>query len=98
MARFNHEKLNLEDLEDKVVLTAIIARLTDERFSFSLGKKLLKTFGEFMEKAKKYMNAKDMAMTRRQQVVDQGGVAAKRRKEVALARSPISKRDRRVEP
>lgn len=60
MAQFEQEKLSVEGPEDKVVLTAIIAGLTDRRFSFSLGKKPLETFNKFMEKAQKCMNAEDM--------------------------------------
>lgn len=95
--RFNQEKQNVEDLEDKVVRTAIVARLTYGQFSFSLGKKPLETFGEFMEKAQKYMNAKDMVITRRGQVADLGGAAAKRRKEATSVRPPVVERDWRVE-
>lgn len=80
MARFNQEKLNIEDLKDKVVLTTIVAGLTDGRFSFSLGKNPLEIFGEFMEKAQQCMNVKDMVIARREQTIDQGGTLAKRRK------------------
>lgn len=64
VARFNQEKLKVEDLNDKVVFTTIATGLTNGRFSFSLEKKPSKTFGEFMVKAQKYMNAKDMVTAR----------------------------------
>lgn len=76
-----------------MVLIATVVGLTDERFSFSLGKKPPETFGEFMEKAHKYMNAEDMVTARQEQVVDQGGPAAKRRKEIAPARPPGGERN-----
>lgn len=57
----------MEDPKDKVVITAIVAGLTDGRFSISLGKKALETFGEFMEKVQKYMYAEDMVIGRRGQ-------------------------------
>ncbi|KAB1227304.1 hypothetical protein CJ030_MR1G016838 [Morella rubra] len=98
VARFNQEKLNVEDPEDKVVLTAIVAGLADGRFSFSLGKKPPETFGEFMEKAQKYMNAEDMMTARQQQVVDQSGISAKRRKEGTPTRHPVMEKEQKVDP
>lgn len=50
-----------------------------------------------MEKAQKYMNTEDMVTARWEQVVDQGGVVAKRRKETTSTRPPATERDRRVE-
>lgn len=54
------KKLNMEDPEDKVVLRAVVAGLTNGRFSFLLGNKSPKMFKEFIEKAQ---NAEDMVLT-----------------------------------
>lgn len=71
VAQFKQEKLNVEDPGDKVVLTAIVTGLIDRRFSFSLGKN-----SPFMEKAQKYMNARDMFLARREQAAKLGGTSA----------------------
>lgn len=49
VARINQEKLDLNDHEDKMVLTTIVANLTDGRFSFSLEKKPPKTLKRIFE-------------------------------------------------
>lgn len=44
------------------------------------------------------MNVEDMVTTHRKQVVDQGGAAAKRRKETAPTKPPAAERDQKIEP
>lgn len=47
---------------------------------FLFRKKPPETFKELLEKVQKYMNVKDMVTAHRQQIVNQGEVATKRRK------------------
>ena len=64
MTRFNKEAILIDEVDDKVLVTAFIGGLRLGEFLFSLYKNDRKTMAEIMYKATKYMNAEDAMIAR----------------------------------
>ncbi|XP_028082294.1 uncharacterized protein LOC114283625 [Camellia sinensis] len=64
VTRFNTEALQVEENDDKVILTAFMADLHLSDFLFSLSKNLPTTMASLLTKAQKYMNVEDFLAAR----------------------------------
>ena len=63
VTRFNKEALLIDEVDDKVLVTAFTNRLQFGEFLFSIYKNDLKTMADMLYKAMKYMNAEDTMIT-----------------------------------
>ena len=64
VTHFNKKALLIDEVNDKVLVTAFIGGLRLGEFLFSLYKNDPKTMAEIMYKATKYMNAEDAMIAR----------------------------------
>lgn len=67
VSHFNREVMQIDDADDKVVLTTFMSGLLPTKFLFSLFKSPLSNMAELMLRAQKHMNAEDAMATRRDQ-------------------------------
>ena len=63
IARFNKEALSIDEVDDKILVTAFTNGLWKGKFLFSLYKNDPKTMSDVLYKATKYMNAEDALLT-----------------------------------
>ena len=63
VTRFNKEALLIDEVDDKVLVTAFTNRLQFGEFLFSIYKNDLKSMADMLYKAMKYMNAEDTMIT-----------------------------------
>ena len=64
MTRFNKELLQVNEAKDQVILTTFQAGLLPRDFFFSITKSPPKKVAELLQKAQKYMNAKDAVLAK----------------------------------
>lgn len=64
MARFNEEKLQVDDYDEKVTISTFIRRLRSKKLIFSLSKAVPTTMNELLWKAKKHVNGEETVFTR----------------------------------
>lgn len=76
ITRFNKEALQVDDTNDKVILTTLMGGLQPSRFMFSLSKSPPNTLEELMVKAEKHINAEEAMFARR------GGGELEKRKRI----------------
>ncbi|XP_059658664.1 uncharacterized protein LOC132304990 [Cornus florida] len=65
IGRFNTEMLQVDDVDDKVTLTAFMGGLQSSKFLFSLSKDPPNSMVELLIKAQKYMNTEDAMNSRK---------------------------------
>ncbi|XP_059638638.1 uncharacterized protein LOC132280897 [Cornus florida] len=65
ISRFNTEMLQVEEVDDKVALTAFMGGLQTSKFLFSLSKEAPTSMIELMVRARKHMNADDAMNARK---------------------------------
>ncbi|XP_059638538.1 uncharacterized protein LOC132280801 [Cornus florida] len=65
ISRFNTEMLQVEEVDDKVALTAFMGGLQTSKFLFSLSKEAPTSMTELMVRARKHMNADDAMNARK---------------------------------
>ncbi|XP_059658966.1 uncharacterized protein LOC132305323 [Cornus florida] len=65
ISRFNTEMLQVEEVDDKVALTAFIGGLQTSKFLFSLSKEAPTSMTELMVRVRKHMNAEDAMNARK---------------------------------
>ena len=64
VTHFNKEALLIDEVDDKVLVTAFTNKLQLGEFLFSIYKNDLKTMTDMLYKAMKYMNTEDTMITR----------------------------------
>ena len=64
IALFNREALSIDEVDDKILVTAFMNGLQKGKFLFSLYKNDLKTMSDVLYRAAKYMNAEDTLLAR----------------------------------
>ena len=65
LTRFNEEVLQVEELDDKVTMTAFLGGLRSSSFLCSVMKSPPRSMPELLAKAQKYMNAEDITRAKR---------------------------------
>lgn len=78
VSRFNKETLTVDDLDDKVSVTAFMSGIQPGKLLFSLAKRPPTDMAELMLRTQKHMNAED-AMTARGETEDGSGLRATRK-------------------
>ncbi|XP_030924959.1 uncharacterized protein LOC115951993 [Quercus lobata] len=64
ISRFNKEALSIDEVDDKILVTAFTNGLKKGKFLFSLYKNDPKTMSEVLYRATKYMNVEDALLAR----------------------------------
>ena len=64
IARFNREALSIDEVDDKILVTAFMNGLRKGKFLFSLYKNNSKTMLDVLYRATKYMNVEDTLLAR----------------------------------
>ncbi|XP_058078622.1 uncharacterized protein LOC131226943 [Magnolia sinica] len=77
IARFNEEALQVEDYDDKMVLSAVFSGLKEGKFTFSIGKK---TLAELITRARKYANVEEFSNARKNVQVTEPAYKGKRQR------------------
>lgn len=65
MARFNKEALQVDDLDERMIVAALMAGLAPSKLLFSLSKNPPTRMADLMIKAQQHMNVEDTLSTRR---------------------------------
>jgi len=64
ITRYNKEALSIDEVKDKILMTAFTNRLRKGKFLFSLYKNDLKTMSDVLYRATKYMKTEDALLAR----------------------------------
>ncbi|XP_058106337.1 uncharacterized protein LOC131249549 [Magnolia sinica] len=80
ISHFNEEALQVDEYSNKMALSAMISKLKEGRFLFSIGKNPPSTLSELISRAQKYTNAEEFFGSRKSNQTSKPSSKGKRRR------------------